>query len=280
MQTTIQNPISCYGIGVHSGKNTQITLKPAKRDTGIVFVRTDVSSVDNEIYASYENVFDTSLSTSIKNNANTQVHTIEHLMAAIWGCGISNLIVEIDGAEVPIMDGSSKPFVFMIECSGIQKSNVPQKRLKLLKEIDVSDNGCEIVGVPSDCLSIDLTIDFASPAIGKQQHIFTEQDGFKDEIANSRTFGFLHELDYLQSKGLAKGASLDNAIGIDKDVILNHDGLRHQNEFARHKTLDQLGDLFTAGNLIADLKSFKTSHYLNNQFLHKVFSDPYSYKWI
>ena len=281
MQTTISNPISCYGIGVHSGKKTQVTLKPAKQNTGVVFVRTDVSVVDNQISASYKNVFDTTLSTSIKNLAGIQVSTIEHLMAAIWGSALSNVIVEIDGPEVPIMDGSSQPFVFMIECAGIKTLNTPKKHLKLLKDIQISDNGCEIFASPSDNIHIDLTIDFASSAIGRQQHIFTPESSFIKDIANSRTFGFLQELDYLQSKGLAKGASLDNAIGIDKDVILNHNGLRHDNEFARHKLLDLVGDLFSSGgDFVGQLKGFKTSHSLNNQFLHKVFSDPYSYKWV
>ena len=282
MQTTIQNPISCYGIGVHSGKKTQVTLKPAKPNTGVVFVRTDVTACDNKIPASYCNVFDTALSTSIRNDAGTQISTIEHLMAAIWGCSISNIIIEIDGSEVPIMDGSSKPFVFMIECAGRKQQNAAMQYLKLMKEVRVTDNGgSEIIARPSMETYIDLTIDFASPVIGKQQHAFSSNVSFKDEIADSRTFGFLHELDYLQSKGLAKGASLDNAIGIDKDLILNHEGLRHENEFVRHKLLDLLGDLFSGGgSFIGELHGYKTSHAINNQFLRKVFSDATSYKWV
>jgi UDP-3-O-[3-hydroxymyristoyl] N-acetylglucosamine deacetylase len=282
MQTTIQNPISCYGIGVHSGKKTQVTLRPAKPDTGVIFVRTDVTACDNKIQASYYNVFDTTLSTSIRNDAGMQVSTIEHLMAAIWGCAVSNIIIEIDGPEVPIMDGSSKPFVFMIECAGRKQQNAPMRYLKLIKEVRVTDgSGSEIIARPSMEAYIDLTIDFASPVIGKQQHVFSSNVSFKDEIADSRTFGFVHELDYLQSKGLAKGASLDNAIGIDKDVILNHDGLRHKNEFVRHKLLDLLGDLFSSGgSFIGELHGYKTSHSINNEFLRKVFSDPTSYKWV
>jgi len=280
-QLTIQNPISCFGIGVHSGNKTQVTLKPANKNVGIVFVRTDVSSVDNKIIANYANVFDTSLSTSIKNNADICVSTIEHLMAAIWGCGIDNLIVEIDGLEVPIMDGSSKPFVFMLECAGIKPLNAPRRCLRLLKEIKVTDSGSEIFAHPSDEIKIDLTIDFASRIIGKQKHIFSTGNNFKDDIANSRTFGFVEELDYLQSKGLAKGASLDNAIGIDNDIILNHEGLRHNNEFARHKMLDLMGDLYTTGaHFVGNIDGYKTSHNLNNQFLRKIFSDPYSYSFV
>ena len=281
MQLTIQNPISCFGIGVHSGNKTQVTLKPASKDVGIIFVRTDVSSVDNRIIANYANVFDTSLSTSIKNNADIYVSTIEHLMAAIWGCGIDNLIIEIDGLEVPIMDGSSKPFVFMLECAGLKYLNAPRKYLKLLKEIKVTDSGSEIFACPSDEMMIDLTIDFTSKIIGKQKHTFSAGNNFKDDIANSRTFGFVQDLDYLQSRGLAKGASLDNAIGIDKDIILNHEGLRHDNEFVRHKMLDLMGDLYTTGtHFIGKIDGYKTSHNLNNQFLRKIFSDPYAYTFV
>lgn len=281
MQQTILNPISCYGIGMHSGKKTQVNLKPAPANSGVVFIRTDISQVDNKVFARYSNVYDTTLSTSIKNTAGTQIATIEHLMAAIWGCGIDNIIVEIDGPEVPIMDGSSKPFVFMIEYAGIKIQNAPKKHIKLLKEIRVTDDGCELFARPSKDLHIDLSIDFASPAIGKQQHSLIKKQSFRDEIADSRTFGFLHELDYLQSKGLAKGASLDNAIGIDEDVILNHEGLRHDNEFARHKLLDLIGDLFNCGgNFIGKINGHKTSHALNNKFLHKVFEDPFAYQWI
>lgn len=281
MQQTLKNPISCYGIGLHSGNKTQVTLKPAPANTGVIFIRTDISQADNLVAAQYNNVCDTTLSTSIKNLAGTQISTIEHLMAAVWGCGIDNIIIEIDGPEVPIMDGSSKPFVFMIEYTGIKMQNAPKKHLKILKEIGVIDNGCELFASPNKTLSIDLSIDFASPAIGKQQYSLNEKFSFRDEIADSRTFGFLDELDYLQSKGLAKGASLDNAIGIDKDIILNHDGLRHKNEFVRHKMLDLVGDLFNAGGgFIGKLSGHKTSHALNNKFLHKLFEDPSAYKWV
>lgn len=281
MQTTISNPISCYGIGVHSGQKTQITLEPAKPGTGVVFIRTDVTICDNKIEASYFNVYDTTLSTSIRNQAGVQVSTIEHLMAAIWGSQITNIIIKIDGPEVPIMDGSSKPFVFMIECAGKKYQNASARYLKLTKDIRVSDGDSEIIATPSMESYIDLTIDFASPAIGRQSQIFSSNISFKDEIADSRTFGFIHELNYLQSKGLAKGASLDNAIGIDKDVILNEDGLRHENEFVRHKLLDLLGDLFIGGGgFVGKLNGYKTSHSINNKFLREIFSDSTSYKWV
>lgn len=281
MQTTIQNPISCYGIGLHSGRKTQVTLKPAKPNTGVVFVRTDVSELDNIIQASYKMVYDVTLSTCIQNSANVSIGTIEHIMAAIWGSGISNLIIEVDGPEVPIMDGSSKPFVFMLECAGTRQQNAPKKQLKILKEIVLIDKNSEVIVKPSSETIVNVTIDFTSPAIGKQSHAYSSNSSFRDEIADSRTFGFMHEHKYLQERGMNLGASLENAIGIDNDVILNPEGLRHENEFARHKLLDLLGDLFTAGgNFIGHLDGYKTSHSLNNKLLHKIFENPYAYQWI
>jgi UDP-3-O-[3-hydroxymyristoyl] N-acetylglucosamine deacetylase len=281
MQLSINNSISCYGIGVHSGRPIQLTLKTAKKNTGIVFIRTDIKSGDNIIEASCLNVADTSLSTSIRNSNNVQVSTIEHLMAAIWGCGIDNMIIELDGPEVPIMDGSSKPFVFMIECSGKKLQDAPRKYLKILKEVRVNHKDCEIIARPSNAMKIDLTIEFDSKVIGKQNVVFSEKESFKEDIADARTFGFVHELNYLKSKGLAKGASLDNAIGIDHDIILNQEGLRHDNEFVRHKLLDLIGDFYTAGGyIIGSFIGYKTGHALNNQFLRQVLSDPYAHQWV
>lgn len=281
-QITLLNPVSCYGIGVHSGKRTQLTLEPAKENTGIIFVRTDVTSSSNYIEAKYSNVSDTLLSTTISNNNKIQVSTIEHLMAALWGCGIDNVIVKIDGPEVPIMDGSSKPFVFMIECAGKKLQNSPRKYLKILKEIKAIHKDCELICSPSKHLEIDLTIDFASKAIGKQNLTFSNTKSFNQNIADARTFGFIRDVDYLKSKGLVKGASFENAIVIDEeDKILNPNGLRYQDEFVRHKLLDLFGDLYTSGtNVISAINGYKTSHALNNELLHRIFSDSTSYEFV
>lgn len=281
MQVTIQNPISCYGIGVHSGKIIHLTLKPAKENTGIVFIRTDLRDDINFIEATYSNVTETSLCTGIKNLSHTKVITIEHLMAAIWGCGIDNMIVELDGEEVPVMDGSSKPFVFMIECAGKKFQKVSKKLLKILREVKAVHKDCEIIAEPANSLSIDLTIEFENKIIGRQNFVLSDTESFKNEIADARTFGFLHELDYLKSKGLAQGASLENAIGIDNNGIMNPEGLRYRDEFVRHKLLDFVGDLYTVGcATVGAFSGFKTSHALNNQFLHKLFSDPTNYQWV
>lgn len=281
-QISLLKPISCYGIGVHSGKLAQLTLKPARENTGIIFVRTDVSGVNNFIEASYCNVSDTTLSTTIKNSSNIQVSTVEHLMAALWGCGVDNAIVEIDGPEVPIMDGSSKPFVFMIECAGKKLQNAPKKYLKILKEIKVSHQDSELFCTPAPYMSVDLTIDFASRAIGKQNLFFSRIESFTENIADARTFGFVEDVNYLKSKGLAQGASLENAIGIDnQDTILNPTGLRHSDEFVRHKLLDLFGDLYISSTtIIGAITGYKTSHNLNNEFLKKLFSDSTSYKFV
>jgi UDP-3-O-[3-hydroxymyristoyl] N-acetylglucosamine deacetylase len=281
MQSTILNPISCYGIGLHSGSIVHVTLKPAKANMGILFVRTDVKSVNNFIKASYLNVTDTTLSTTIENTNKISVSTIEHLMAAIFGCNIDNLIIELDGPEVPIMDGSSKPFVFMIECAGRYLMSAPKKRLKILTEIKVVHQDCEIIIIPAEKMTIDITIDFASKAIGRQNLVFSDINSFNNEIANARTFGFISELEYLKSKNLALGASLDNAIGIENDIILNPDGLRYEDEFVRHKLLDTLGDLYSSGGyIIGSIYGYKTGHTINNEIIRKIFSDDKFYQWI
>lgn len=279
MQTTIAQPMSCYGIGVHSGNRTQLTLKPAKAGTGIVCIRSDVSSVNNAIYVRFDTVSETVLSTTVQNDSNIKISTIEHLMAALWGCGIDNVIIELDGPEVPIMDGSSKPFVFLIECAGIKVLNAPRKYIKLLKDVEVSYGESIITASPCDNFSVNVEIDFSSKAIGKQSMSLEDPSFFKEEIAGARTFGFMHEVEYLRSKGLAKGASLENAIGIENDEVVNPEGLRFANEFARHKLLDAVGDFYTAGGIFqGNFRCIKPGHHLNNILLRTIFDDPNNYE--
>ena len=279
MQTTIERPMSCYGIGVHSGQRTQLTLKTARADTGIVCIRSDVSSVNNVVEVTYKNVSETILSTTVQNDATIKISTIEHLMAALWGCGIDNVIIELDGPEVPIMDGSSKPFVFLIECAGTKVLDKPRKTFKVLKDIIVSHNDSEIIVTPNDAFAVNVEIEFASKAIGKQTMSLNDPSFFKEEISSARTFGFMHEVEYLRSKGLAKGASLENAVGIENDMIMNPEGLRFSNEFARHKLLDSVGDFYTAGGIIlASFACTKSGHQLNNMLLRSIFDNPNNYK--
>ena len=279
MQTTIAQPMSCYGIGVHSGQRTQLTLKPARANTGIVCIRSDVSDVNNVVEVTYKNVSETTLSTTVQNDTKIKISTIEHLMAALWGCGIDNVIIELDGPEVPIMDGSSKPFVFLIECAGTKVLNAPRKTIKILKDIHVSNNGAEIIVTPSETFAVNVEIEFASKAIGKQTMSLNDPSFFKEEISSARTFGFMHEVDYLRSKGLAKGASLENAVGIENDTIMNPEGLRFSNEFARHKLLDSVGDFYTAGGIIfGSFSCTKSGHNLNNILLRYIFDNPNNYR--
>lgn len=280
MQKTISNIMTCQGHGVHSNKSTTVTLKPAPANSGIIFVRTDLTG-DNQIKAHYLNVHDTRLSTTITNKSGAKVSTIEHLMAAIWGSNIDNLIIEIDNEETPIMDGSSKSFVEILKQGGVQAQEAPKKILNLSKTITVEDGDCYITAMPSDQLQLDITIDFDHPAIGKQTHSCTNPENFLVEIANARTFGFIKDLEMLKKIGLANGASLENTIGIDEEKILNPEGLKYENEFARHKLLDLIGDLFTCGSHFTfKLEGHKTSHKLNNIFLNKLFESTDNYKFI
>lgn len=280
MQKTILNTTTCQGHGVHSNKTTTLTLKPAPANSGVIFIRTDLSG-DNQIQAIYSNVHDTRLSTTIANESGAKVSTIEHFMAAIWGLGIDNLMVEIDNEEMPIMDGSSKSFVDIIQEAGLQELSASKKILKLLKTITVQDGDCQITAHPSEKLHLSVTIDFEHPVIGKQNYSCTGQENFLAEVANARTFGFSKDLEMLQKMGLAKGASLENTIGIDDEKIMNPEGLRHENEFARHKLLDLIGDLFTCGSdFIFELNGVKTSHKLNNIFLQKLFESGDNYEWV
>ena len=204
-------------------------------------------------------------------------------MASIWGSDIDNLFIEIDGPEVPIMDGSSKPFVFMIDCAGIKVQNVKRKILKINREVEVfnSDTGSVNYVYPSESFQIDVDIEFSSKIIGRQQISCGDKSQFDSEIASARTFGFIDELEFLQQKGLAKGASLDNSIGLEGDKILNHDGLRYEDEFVRHKLLDAVGDFATASrNIVGHFSCKKPGHNINNELLRKVFDNPNNYTWI
>jgi UDP-3-O-[3-hydroxymyristoyl] N-acetylglucosamine deacetylase len=268
--------MSCYGFGMHGGKMAHVTFKPAQEDVGIVFIRTDVKEGKNIIYADFNHVTETTLATTISNEYNVKVATIEHLMAALYSCNINNIIIEIDGPEIPIMDGSSRPFVFMLECAGIRTLPKTRKRIKILREIIVEHNDTFVRVEPHDSLKIETSIDFDTKAIGKQHLVFDENVKFSEDIAAARTFGFIDDLKYLNSKGLALGITLQNAIGIDEnDAVLTD--LRFEDEFVRHKILDAIGDFYTAGNIEGYFRCHKSGHYLNNQILRKIFADPNNY---
>ena len=280
-QRTIKNSVGGFGIGLHNGSNVSIKLMPAPEDTGIVFCRTDIKDVkQNLVIANYSYVSDTRLCTTITNQFGVSVSTIEHLMAALWGCGIDNIIIELDNQEVPIMDGSSEPFVFMIECAGILEQTRPRKIIEILKTVEVQHNDATASVVPASQFSVSMEIDFENKFVSNQKCLFDSRIlSFKMDLARARTFGFAHEVEKLRQMGLAKGGSLENAVVISDDRILNEGGLRYKDEFVRHKVLDSIGDFYLAGAFIkGHFHGVKSGHSLNNQLLRKIFSDKNAWR--
>lgn len=282
-EKTLQNAIPCVGIGLHSGVKVHMTMRPAPVGYGIVFKRTDVEGKDNLVPVSYENVVDTRMCSCVGNQDGVTVGTIEHLMAALSGFGITNVLIEIDNYEVPIMDGSAADFITLIECAGVVKQDAPLKAIKILKEVSFDDGkGASVCLYPSDKdLSIDFMIDFSkSKAIGHQEYsIVLSQRSFKDSVAYARTFGFSQEVEMLRSMGLAKGGSLENAVVVDGDNVMNKEGLRSENEFVVHKTLDAVGDLYQVGMpIIAHFSGVKSGHMHTNMLLRKLMSDKTNYE--
>ena len=283
-QTTIAKSVSSSGIGLHKGDDISFILNPAKENSGIVFVRKDIDADQSErtVKARYDNVSDTNFCTTIENNDGSKVSTIEHLMAALCGSGIDNIEVEIDGDEVPIMDGSSLPFIKLIEEAGIVSLPIKRKFIKILDKISISDGNKICHLEPSKGMDFFVSIDFSDNVIGKQSISFSMQDdGFKDFASNARTFGFMKDVEALRFLGLGLGGSLDNCIVIDNDEVINSEGLRHKDEFVRHKLLDVVGDLFTSGYRIQGKYSgYLCGHYTNNLLLKELFANKDSYEII
>lgn len=275
MQTTLLNTISCTGIGLHSGSAVTLTLRPAPVDHGIVFVRVDLGG-DNVIPALYDRVVDTRLCTVIGNDEGATIGTIEHLMSALRGCGIDNAVVELNGPEVPIMDGSAQPFVELIEKSGTREQPQPRRAIQVLKEIVVEENGKIARLSPANGFIFGGEIEFAHPSIGTQTFQTRLVNGnFRHDIASARTFGFAQEVEMMRQKGLARGGSLDNAIVLSETSVLNIEGLRFDDEFIRHKLLDAIGDLYLAGGpILGAYDGFKAGHAMNNAVLRKLFATP------
>jgi UDP-3-O-[3-hydroxymyristoyl] N-acetylglucosamine deacetylase len=279
-QRSIRESITCDGIGLHSGQRIQVTLRPAPVDHGIVFVRTDVTP-SVHIPALWENVVDTSLATSLGKDG-VRVSTVEHLLAALSGLGIDNLRIELDGPEVPIMDGSAAPFVFLVNSAGIKVQDEPKKFLVVKKPVTVFDGDKEATLTPSSRFRVDCRIDFRHPLISDQSFQLEFSDRlFSREIARARTFGFLRDVEQLQRMGLAKGGSLENAIVVDEFSILNPDGLRFPDEFVRHKILDAMGDVSLFGcPVIGNLKVHKSGHALNHKLVRAVLADQTQYQFV
>src|SRR6056300_633114 len=273
-QQTIKNSIKFEGIGLHSGKTVNICLKSSEPDTGIIFKRVDINH-NNLVYPNFNNVSNTSLNTTISNEYGVKVSTIEHLMGAIFGIGIDNLLIEIDNEEVPILDGSAKEFIKEILSVGVKSSNKPIKIIKINRNIEFKDGKRFISIKPSKLsLDIDFELKYKNILIRNQKNKVSVYEDDLTEIFSSRTFCLYEDIEAIKKIGLAKGGSLDNAIVVKDNKILNKDGLRNSKEFVNHKILDCIGDLFTSGyRIIGSVKCSQGGHYLTNQLLRKVFSN-------
>lgn len=271
-QRTLKNEIRATGIGLHTGKKVFLCLRPAPENAGIVFRRVDLSPVVN-IEAKAENVGDTTLSTTLVKG-DVRISTVEHLLSAMAGLGIDNAIVEVSADEVPIMDGSAGPFVFLIQSAGIQEQNAPKQFIRIKKPITVKEGDKTARFKPFDGFKVTFTIDFDHPVFSERSltaSVDFSTTSFVKEISRARTFGFMNEIEYLKSKGLAKGGSFHNAIVIDKFNILNEDGLRYKDEFVKHKVLDAIGDLYLLGySLIGEFEAHKSGHSLNNKSIREL----------
>jgi UDP-3-O-[3-hydroxymyristoyl] N-acetylglucosamine deacetylase len=274
MQKTLVKAIECSGIGVHSGERVTLRLNPAPENTGIVFVRTDLVNGARTVAARWDNVVDTRMCTVIGNDHGGKIATIEHLMAALIACGVDNALIEINGSEVPVMDGSSSSFVFLLEVAGIVAQSAPRREIEILETVEVEHNGKRARLSPFDASRYSVTIDFdRAPILTQSCDVILSPATFKSEISRARTFGFFEEVEQLQKQGLGLGGSLDNAIIIKGDEVLNKDGLRYDNEFARHKVLDAIGDLALAGMQVrGHFEGRCCGHALNNSLLRALFA--------
>ena len=283
-QRTPKKMIQATGVGLHSGDKVIMTLRPAPVNTGIVFRRIDIDAVP-EIPALFQHVSDTMLCTSLQKDG-VKVATVEHLLSALAGLGIDNAYIDINANEIPIMDGSAAPFVFLIQSAGIQEQAAPKKFIRILKPIRVESNGKWAQFLPFNGYRISFTIDFQHPVFidRPQQAVYDwSMTSYIKEICRARTFGFLSEYEKLREMDLAKGGSLNNAIVVDDYRVLNEDGLRFEDEFVKHKVLDALGDLYLLGsNLIGAYEGYKSGHELNNQLLCALMSrqDAWEYSFL
>ena len=273
-QKTIKKAVSFTGIGLHGGKQVKICIKPSDPDTGIVFKRVDLKE-NNLIFPNFTNVSNTALNTTISNDSGASVSTIEHLMGALFGIGIDNVLVEIDNEEVPILDGSAKQFIEKILSVGLISSDKPIKIIKINKKIEFKNKDKFISIEPSKLsLDIDFQLKYQNKIIGDQRNKINVYEDDLTEIFNSRTFCLYEDIEAIKKNGLAKGGSLDNAVVVKGEDVLNTDGLRNSKEFVNHKILDCIGDLFTSGyRMIASIKCSQGGHYLTNNLLREVFAN-------
>ena len=278
-QHTLAGPAVFAGVGLHTGRRVRAAILPGSADSGIVFLRTDVRG-DGRIEALAGNVSNTRLSTVIGNPSGASVSTVEHLMAALYGLGVDNALIELDGPEAPILDGSAEPFVRLIDRAGRRRQEAPRQAIEILEVIEVVDGRKRAALVPAARFELSVEIAFDSAAIGRQRlDMAVDEDSFRAELAGSRTFGFLHEVEALRSAGLAQGGALENAIVVDGDRVVNPEGLKRPDEFVRHKAIDAIGDLATLGRpLIGRYEGRLAGHAMNNALARAVLANPRAWR--
>ena len=278
-QRTLSSKIRASGVSLHTGKKISLTLNPAPTNSGIVFKRTDIKSAP--IKASLENVFDTRLSTSLSNDE-IKISTVEHLLSALAGIGIDNAVIELDGPEVPIMDGSARPFVFMIQSAGIQEQSAAKRFIKIKKTIEVKQGEKWAKIEPFDGFKVAFTIDFDHPAFretSQSSEIDFSSVSYLSQVSRARTFGFAKDIELLRKNNLALGGSVNNAIVIDDYKVVNEEGVRFQDEFVKHKILDAIGDLYLLGHgLIGSFSAYKSGHHLNNLLLRELINNVHAWE--
>ena len=280
-QRTLKKQISATGVGLHNGEKVTLTLKPAAIDTGIVFKRADLPGAPT-IQAQPDAVRDTRMCSALEHNG-ARVSTVEHLMSALAGLGVDNVMIEVTASEIPIMDGSAGPFIYLLQQAGVVEQPAPKKFIRIKKLIEVKEADKWVKFEPYHGFKMDFTIDFAHPVFensGSNVKIDFKDNSYIKEISRARTFGFMHEVEYLRANGLARGGSLDNAIVLDEYRILNRDGLRYEDEFAKHKVLDAIGDLYMLGHpLLGAFTAYKSGHALNNALLIALLADADAWEY-
>jgi len=281
-QRTLKKAISATGVGLHNGEKVTLTLRPAAPNTGIIFKRVDLPQ-PNEILATPSAVHDTRLCSALEANG-ARVATVEHIMSALAGLGVDNIYIDVDASEIPIMDGSSGPFVFLLQEAGLVEQAAAKKFIRIKKMVEVIDADKWVRFEPYHGFKIDFTIQFNHPVFessGNNVQIDFATDSYNKEISRARTFGFMHEVEYLRSNGLARGGSLDNAIVLDEYRVLNIDGLRYEDEFVKHKVLDAIGDLYMLGHsILGAFYAYKSGHALNNQLIRALMLDESAWEYV
>ncbi|SPT68806.1 UDP-3-O-acyl-N-acetylglucosamine deacetylase [Anaerobiospirillum thomasii] len=283
-QRTVRETVSATGIGLHSGKAVKVTFRPAPANTGIVYTRTDLNP-PVEMKCDATSVRDTQLCTALVNLDGVRISTVEHLTAALSALGIDNLYIDVNAPEIPVMDGSAQPFIYLFEATGVVDLNAPKQYFRVLRKVRVEDGDKWAELNPSDNgFSLDLTIDFTHPAMEKDHQRFVfdfSGNGFAKELSRARTFCFMRDVEYMHAHQLALGGSLENAIVLDDYRVINPDGLRYPNEFVKHKMLDAIGDLYMAGHsILGAFSAYKTGHALNNKLLRALLDNPLNFELV